>query len=341
MNPIKELTNQFLVNSRFTILAMGVVLSLIDFGMLYWAAAKEGVLHIDRGVGLLQNYGLFSTVLGNALFPYLAKTYYDAVGSIKKSKALTDPSHLEAPLSELSNMVKMEGKYKFLIYLLIVVGAIYWASNVGFHVIGNPEIRWGHEVFDSFDHKYTFLASRAHNIYTWLIMLPLLGHVMIYTSIQLRKIMGVAIKQRLLHYDLLNPDQKGGFLFVENAHLVFNAVVAIVYIQTTMFIETFNLVHTNYVIAYIVATILLIGVNRIFLGHVYSAIKVLRLESLNTIKENVIFKNDGLGFEVLKYYYGRKINGFSVLNFAVKAGAIALSGAPRLWPILSKAFTGA
>ena len=151
--------------------------------------------------------------------------------------------------------------------------------------------------------------------------------------------MGIAIKRRLLHYDLLNPDQKGGFLFVEKAHLVFNAIVAIVYIQITMFIGTFNLVHTDYIIAYTVSTVVLIGVNHIFLGHIYSTIKTLRLEALNVIKEKVVFKNDKLGFEILRYYYERKIDRFSVLNFVIKAGAIALPGVVKLWPVLSKVVT--
>jgi hypothetical protein len=261
--------------------------------------------------------------------------------SVKNSKALTDPSQLGPSLSELSSMVKTDGKYKFLLYLLIVIGAIYWASNVGFHVLGNPEIRWGHEVFDSLDHRFSFVAGRAHNLYSWLIILQLVGHVMICTSIQLRRIMGVAINRGLLHYDLLNPDQKGGFLFVESAHLVFNAVVALVYVQTTMFMGTFNLIRADYIICYAIATVLLIVVNRIFLGHVYAVIKVLKLEALNKIKEDVVVRNDTLGFEILKYHYERKIDGFSVLNFAVKAIAIVLPGAVKLWPSLSRVLTGA
>jgi hypothetical protein len=232
-------------------------------------------------------------------------------------------------------MMNMEREYRVLIYLLIVIGSAYWISNVGFHVIGNPEIHWGHKVFDSPDHRLTFYASRVHNVYTWLIVLPLLGHVMIYTSIQLKKLIAIAAQQHALRYDLLNPDQKGGFLFVEKAHVAFNFVIALVYLQITVHIETFERMNAEHLIAYIFVTLLLIGINRIFLGDVYSTIKELKLDALNSVKDNV-YENDKLSFEILRYCYERRINEFSIVNFAIQAGAILISGAIKLWPLISK-----
>ena len=339
-NPAKALTKQFLLRAPLTLLIAGIVLSLFDFAALYGAAAKEGVLRINKGVGLLQNYGLFATILGNSVFLYLARQYYEAVCSIRKSKAVTNGASIETSLSTLTSMIKMEREYKFLIYLLVIIGAAYWMSNVGFHVIGNPEIRWGHKVFDSPDHRLTFYASRLHNLYTWLIVLPLWGHVMIYTSIQLRRIMEIAARKKSLRYDLLNPDQQGGFLFVQKAHVAFNVVIALFYVQITMHFETFERMNTEYIIAYTSVTLLLIGVNRIFLGHVYSAINELKLESLNNTKDKV-YQGDELSFEILKHCYERRINEFSIANFLIKAGAILVSGTIKFWPIISKAFTGA
>src|SRR5260370_9250243 len=198
VNPAKVLITQFLLRTPMTLLVAGIVLSLFAFAALYGAAAKEGVLRIRQGVGLLQNYGLLSTVLGNSVLIYLAKKYYEAVCSIRKSKALTDGAPIETTFSALTSMMKMEREYQSLVYLLAVIGAVYWISNVGFHVIGNPEIRWGHKVFDSPDHRLTFCASRLHNFYTWLIVFPLSGHVMIYTTILLRLIIEVATRERAM-----------------------------------------------------------------------------------------------------------------------------------------------
>src|SRR5262249_29951574 len=115
----------------------------------------------------------------------------------------------------------------------------------------------------------------------------------------------------------------------------FNLIIALIYLQVTMHIETFKLVNVQYISSYIVLTLLLISVNRIFLGHIYSAINELKLESLNKVKDKA-YDDDKLSFEILKYCYERRINEFSIINFAVKAGAIIFSGAVKFWPIISK-----
>lgn len=340
VNPARALAEQFVHRSATTLLALGVAFSLVDFLALYGAAAKEGVLHISGGIGLLNNYGLFSTILGNAVFLYVAKKYYDGVCSIRTSTVVVNTTPIETSISTLTDMIEMRGKYLYLIYLLVIIGTAFWLSNVAYHVFGNPEVRWGHKVFDSLDHPLTFTASRLHNLYTWLIIMPFLGHVLIYSSIQLRQAIAIASRNGALTYDLLNPDQRGGFAFVDRATIAFNVVIALVYIQITLHIETYEKMHAEHVIAYISLTLLLIGINMLFLGDIYASIKTLNLESLNKVKDKV-FKDDKLSFEILKYCYERRITVSSIVNFIINPGAIVVSGIIKLWPFITKAFTGA
>ena len=341
MNPARVFAEQFVRRSPATLLALGIALALLDFAALYSAAAREGVLHISKGIGLLNNFGLLSTLFGDAVSLYIAKKYYDCVCSIRTSKAVVSSSAgIEKALSDLTAMVKMRGRHGFLIYGFITFGTIAWLSNVSGHVLDIPEIRWGHKVFDSPDHPLTFIASRVHNFYTWLIILPFLAHVMIYCSVQLRRAIAVASREGSLMYDLLNPDQRGGFGFVDRANILFNLIAALAYIQVTMHIETFERMHVEHVIAYVSLTVILVGINRMFLGDIYAAIKLLRLESLNKVKDNV-YKNNKLSFEILKYCYERRISALSILNVVIKTAAIVIPGIVKLWPVIAKAFSGA
>ncbi len=331
MNPVRALAEQFVRRSPTTLLAFGIAFALVDFAALYGAAAREGVLHVSQGIGLLNNYGLFSTLLGNAVFFYVAKKYYDSVCSMGTSKAVAKTAPIKKALSGLTDMITMQREYGRWVYLMIVVGAIAWLLNVKFHVIDNPEVKWGQKVFDSPDHPLSFTASRLHNLYTWLIVLPLLAHVMISSSIQLRR--GIASsRDGALTYDLLNPDQRGGFGFVDKANIVFNVVAALVYLQITMHIETFERMNAEHVIAYVTLTVLLVVINRIFLGDVYATIKTMRLKSLNEVKEKV-YDDDKLSFEILKYCYERRVSALSIINFVIKAGAIVIPGVLKLWPV--------
>ena len=130
LHPARALANQFLVRSTLTLLATGCALSLIDFAALYSAAAKEGVLHIPRGVGLLDNYGLLATLIANGVVINLAKVCVDAIQSITKSKAVTDLAPLQHDLSMLTAMLRMQRQYRFLMFLLVSIGTAFWLSNI-------------------------------------------------------------------------------------------------------------------------------------------------------------------------------------------------------------------
>lgn len=322
------------------LLTFSIAFSLVDFILLYSAAVNEGVLHIDEGVGLLSNYGLLSTIVGNAISLYVARKYYDSVCSIRTSKALLNREVIKPSLSTLRVMIRMEGQYGFLIYGLITIGAILWAWNAGVHVFGNPEIQWGQKVFDSVNHPLSFSLSRLHNFYTWMIIMPFVIHVMFFSSVQLSRALTLASREGALTYDLLNPDQRGGFGFFDRAHIAFNVVAALVYVQITLHIVTFEKMNAQHVIAYVILTVLLIGINKMFLGGIYAKIKALRFASLNKVKDDVLNGNE-LNFEILKYSYEQKIKTSSIVNFLVKAGAIAIPGIVKFWSIITKAFIGA
>ena len=322
MNPAKALAKQFLCQSPMTLLGVGVILSGFDFALLYAAAAKESVLFMDQGIGLMNNRGVLSTVIGNAISLYAVRKYYDYVCSIRTSKAVVNPKLVEPSLSALTDMIKMGGRSQFVILSLLVVGLSVWLSNIAFHLFSSPEIRWGHKVFDSLDHPLSFVANRFHNLLTWLLIMPFVVHVMIVTTFQLRRAITAAFRKNSLKYDLLNPDERGGFGFVDKAHIAFNVVVALVYIQFTMHILTFERMNAEHIIGYSILTLALIGFNWIFLGDIYGKIRMLRLESLNELKDRVF--DDKLNFEVLKYCLERKASAFSVTTLAIKAVGLVI-----------------
>ena len=328
-NPIKVLAEQFVHRSPTTLLVVGIILSFIDFSVLYGAAAKEGVLHINGGIGLLDNYGIFSTILGNAIFFYVARKYYDSVCSMRASNAIVKTAPIDEALSTLRSMIRMRGNYQLWVYLIMIVCAIVWLINVKHHVLDNPEIEWAHKVFDSTDHPFSFIATRLHGLYMALIVMPLLGHAMISTSIQLRRALATAWCEGALQYDLLNPDQRGGFRFVDHANLLSNLVAALLYIQITLHIRTFEIMNAEYVIGYVAITVLLIIINRMFFGDIYVKIKTLRLKSLNDLKKDV-YNDNKLSFEILKYCYERRVSGLTILGVVIKAGAIVIPTVLRM-----------
>lgn len=338
-NPARALSKQFVRRSPTMLLGVGIALALVDFVTLYTAASWEGVLYINQGVGLLNHYGIFSTILGNAISLYAAKKYYEGVCSIRDSKAVIDKAIVEKPLQELTSMIELRGKYRHIMYFLLILGTLFLVSNAAIHIFGNPVARWG-LVFDSLDHPWSFIGGRLHNVYTWVIIMPFVAHVVICSSIQLRRAMATASNKNALQYDLLNPDQRGGFGFIDNSLLAYNVIAALVYVEITMHIETFSRLNLEHVVDYVILTALLVGVNKMFFADMYAAVKRRRLESLNRVKDEV-FQNNSLSFEILKYCYERRVRTLSAANFLIQAGAIAAPGVVKFWPFIVRALTRA
>ena len=330
---LRPLLKEFLLRSPTELFFWGIGVSVVDYTLLYTAAARDGVLRINGGVGLFENYAIFSTLVGNAIAFCAAKMYYDAVRSMENSGAIVRIGPIRKALSRMDGMITMQGRYPFVVYGLAILGALFCLANAGIHLFGNPESWWGHKVFDSKDHLFSFFASRLHNLYTWVIIMPFTVHVMTCATFQLKSVMA---KKAALKYDLLNPDQRGGFGFVERAHIAFNIVAALIYIQITMHILTFRL-SVQHIIAYIGVTALLFVINRVFLGDVHTAIKRLRYIALDEVK-NKVFNDDELSFEILKYCYQRSISTTRVAGFVIKAAAV-VPGFVKLWPTIRSVFT--
>lgn len=322
VSPVRVVLNQFLCRSPMILLAVGSLVSGLDFLFLYVAAAKESVLHIPGGVGLLDNLGLLSTVIGNAFSLYVVRKYYDYVSAIRDSKAVVNPRVIEPALSRLKAMIRMHRRAVLVIIILVALGAFFWTSNLMSHY-ADPQIRWGQKLFfDTRDHRLSFVASRLHNLITWVFIGPFVLHVMIVTTFQLRRMIAAACRRKALKYDLLNPDQRGGFGFVENAHIAFNVVVALIYVIVTMHIVTFERMNPDHFALYLFLTLALVGTNWVFLGNIYEQIKALRFDSLNEFKGR--FFANKLDFEVLKYCMEQKVSAFSVETIAIKGAGLII-----------------
>lgn len=331
-NPVRALIRQFVRATPMRLLCVTTVISLLDFAMLYAAAGREGVLRINDGIGVLNHYGLFVTILGNAVLPYAAKKYYDSVRSIESSKAVVKSGPIDKSLASLTAMIELRGRYGFFIYMLLIVGFLVWLMNLNIYLLGNPEIRFGLKVFDSPDHPVTFSVTRVHGFYTWLIIMPLVAHVVTFSSLQLRRAMGIATREGALRYDLLNPDGRGGFGFLRKAQVGFSVITGLVYVQILLYsLDRILRTVPEAVVSFGIVTIMLVSVNLTVFPDIYKQIKKLRFESLDRLKDKV-YENDRLSFEILRYCYERRINWYLIISIAVQAVAILIAGIGLLRP---------
>ena len=182
-----------------------------------------------------------------------------------------------------------------------------------------------------------FYLNRINNLYTWMLVLPYCGYVMILCTVQLVRIITESADHKAIAYDLLNPDGSGGFGSIERAHVVLNLVIAVIYIQITLHTDTFVRMNPEHAIAYTAATLVLLFGNTTFLGGVYRRIRGLRFRALNEQKERV-YNNDALSLEILKFFYEHRRSRFTVMNVATKTVALIVPALLKASPALFESF---
>jgi hypothetical protein len=146
----------------------------------------------------------------------------------------------------------------------------------------------------------------------------------------LRRAIAIAFREGALTYDVLNPDQRGGFGFLRKAQIAFNVITGLVYIQLFLYsLDKLLRGLPGNVTSYITLTSLLIGINVIFFSNMYKQIKTLRFESLDRLKDKV-YQDDKLSFDILKYCYERRVNWYLIISIIIQAVAIIIAGIAKL-----------
>lgn len=332
VDPLKGLARGYIRRSPQTWLIVTALIAVLQGLLFLYAGMRDGVLLIPGGIGLLQNYGLWANLAGNVAFAYFARKYYAEVVSISSADVIEKTDGIRSEISKLTSMACAEGRYRYLLYIFSFIGLSFWLSNTSLHVFGFSEIHWGHQVFDSPAHPWSFVLNRINNFYTWVVLLPVCGHVFITSSIGLHRTFQAAVADGVAQYDILNPDKSGGYLFVENARLYFNIVLAVLYLDVSMHTGTFRVIHFDHMVSYAAATLLLLFGNVMVFRRISEGIGTLKNTAANSRKQKA-YANDPLSFEILKYLYELRSPRVFV-NFLVKAVPIAWSLAMKAAPLI-------
>lgn len=333
----------FTESSPLTILIVSTLIAVIEAAGLYFAARQDGVLYMENGVGLFQHPGMASNLIGNALLPFLARLYYSYAFSVESKELYMSNADITADVLRFKKIINLEKPELSILgrtwgfstlYIMAFIGLVFWASNTSFHVYGMVLEHWGTLAFDTTNHPWSFVANRINNFYTWLIVYPVCIHVFIWATSCINRVLQKASEEKIATYDLLNPDRCGGFCAFEGASVTFVIAIAIGYVQLAMHTGTFQF-NTEHLLGGLIATILLLWGNSMFLGRGYAIIKKLKTAALNEQKEKV-YAGEALSLDVIKYFNDTYEKGFYIANFAVKVSAILISVGTKLLPSLTK-----
>jgi hypothetical protein len=331
-DPARAIARAFVRWEPLTWLLIGSSISIIQVITFVAAARAETVLSIDGGVGLLQNYGLGGNMVANAVLPYLARLYYANVMKAASAVSGTHEQDLLTEIGTVSEATTGAGNFVGTLYLFAFVGLAAWLTNVTFHLLGLAPQHWGHKVFDSPDHPLLFLLNRLNNLYSWVLIAPLCAHVFLWSTLLLPRMFEAAIARGYARFELLHSDRAGGFIAAENAKVIFNAALAVIYLEVTLHTGTFRLAHLEHILVYVSATAALLFGNLWAFKGLDRQLASLREREME-VRRRRVYEDDSLSFQILKYAHETRPPRL-LTTFALKAVPIASSFAIKIAPLL-------
>ncbi len=334
-----SVAESFLSTKGNYLLPFGILIAFLEFLALFIVAKMEGVLVIQGGIGLLQQYGLYASLFGDAFLLFLAKKYVETLFEVDNSSVFSNLRILQTERESLSSMLRLETIHRNFFYLFVFIGFSTFLANICFHILGQAEEHWGKPVFDSRDHIWCFLVNKATTFYSWVFVLPFSSFIILVTSLQFHKMINRMVEDRAIKYDLFNPDRCGGGSFIGLSQVYFNLAISFVYIQITLHIAVFEKLNIEYIIYYIIITIFFIFGNTIYNNGIYNRIENLRIKSLNKYKYG-IYNKDRLSLDIYKYYNEYFFKGSYVEKFSLtsKATKIFFSCLPLGIKLLNNLF---
>ena len=320
---------QGLITTEADRLLLGSVAIALFFGItLYVVASFDCVLFIEGGVGFFQNYGLFTAIVGDAILFFLTKKFHQCVTSMAESNVGGQNLKVLNIVRDLNRSLSLLNKNRFILYAFMLFGLLFVSSNVAQHVFGQPDVHWRGDVFDSLRHPASFTMNKLFLLYSWCIVIPLCAFIFLITSVYMSRIFIALSFDENSKYDLLNPDNAGGYSAARYASAYLNIALSIVYLQISLYVLTFQGANPEHIIGYAIATLLLLFANAIVFRKVETVIAKKKDSALNDLKSKT-YSGDQLHFDIYRYYVDifskhalqRRL---SVLVFSVKSVVIVI-----------------
>lgn len=304
---------------------LGLFVAAMEAGLLFAAATYEDTLFIPEGVGLLQNYGVFSSLFGDVLIVMLARLCFAQVVLQLNGRSSGFQVRRRRLREELRAHLTLQTRLRFVLYFACLVGFLFGLYNIGVHLLGDPKAVWaGDGFFDESANPLGFAANRLNGFISWAVVLPVAAFFCAVTFYMFYRIADQGPRGGAF-YDETHPDDFGGFFPLVRAKVFYSIGLSVVFFQIAAHVVTFDASAHHYVV--IGAASLMLLLEQIFSsGFTIDRINMMRDRRLQRLSRAVA--RGGLSETATLYFmrayaeHGRRKRQVELYGQALRVGSI-------------------
>lgn len=243
--------------------AVGAALLLVQGAVLFTAAGLDHALWISgKGIGLLEHPGIPAILLADttslALLGLAARRFLRLPGRLPVTSEPANRRYLRQAIARGRSIILLRGRAGALYVFGAGIGTLFWVQNA--IQTRDALAFYGHDVFDSSEHRFSYVAFRIVLWGSWGVLYP-------YVAVAFLGISGIAYRATAtlarhgrLEYRLFHPDRSGGFATIGDISFAAIMTVLVLYASLAVVMVThhkLNILQVSGVVILSVALVLL------------------------------------------------------------------------------------
>jgi hypothetical protein len=216
-------------------LLVGFAIAFVQGGLLVSAAALDDALFLPRpGLGLLQHPGIPGIVTADAVILVLlglaARRFVRLAHRLPILQPGASRRYLRWVVRRGRSIILLKGRAGGLFWLCVGIGSLFWLQNA---IQTRDAVRfYGHDVFDSSYHKFSYIAFRLVLWGSWGLLYPYVAIAFLGISGGLYRATRTLARHNRLTYVLFHPDGCGGYSIIGD--ISFTAIMAVLALYASL-----------------------------------------------------------------------------------------------------------
>lgn len=238
--------------------------SLFQVALVLGGSYMDGTWRLPNGgKGLLDHYGVWAILIADPLL--IVSTAY-AWYQFRNSMACLplDPDAGASPklrrtIRPYLEFINLRRSGLSLYALLVAIGALSWANNI--YENTEPVRFFGHDVFDSTQHAFGFIATKMVLLISWVLIYPATGFVTLSLSLSTFLILRKLRRAALIKPNVYHPDGCYGFSTLGKLNICTLFPFLFAFLVVFAILVTHEKAYASVVIPLVILTITFLGVS--------------------------------------------------------------------------------
>lgn len=250
-----------MARTRRQALVLGLIIFLVNTGLLFFAAIYEDTLYMEgENQGLLELPGVIGILVGDLLTMSIVQWMVNHAEKMTKyfptDKSRLSRRYLKIAKTKMLSYIRFENRGARIYLLMCLFATLFWANNARQTL--DPYRFYGCDVFGSMSNPIGYFLEKIVFFISWVVLLPYMAYVSLVITFTFFKLISTTRKHNMLKFNIFHKDGCGGFSYLGDANIIFLVGMLVVYGELILVLFQHKHFNPGLISGFVIATAMLL-----------------------------------------------------------------------------------